>query len=449
MAKRTQSSPDPSEAFFRAAVWHGPLEPAESILRAHPEIASGGIYAASLLGDDEAVLDCLAKDPEAATRKGGPLGWDPLTYLCFSNYLRLDPARTPAFLRAAVLLLDAGASANTGFFENEHHSQPEFECALYGAAGVAHNAELTKLLLQHGADPNDAEVMYHTPETYDNDAMKALVLTGRMTADSLSSMLLRKHDWHDYEGAKWLLEHGADPNQTTRWRRTALHHAVLRDNARGMIELVLNHGGDLSLLSEGRSVVALAARRGRRDLLELFEARGIRVELEGGDRLIAACARDQRDTIDSIRSSAPNAVADVIRDGAKLLAEFAGNGNTDGVRNLLDLGVDVSGRFTDGDGYWGLAKESTALHSAAWRMHHRAVKLLLERGAPVDALDANGRTPLSLAVKACVDSYWSDGRSPESVEALLAAGASADKVAYPSGYDAVDKLLAQHRSRPV
>jgi ankyrin repeat protein len=268
-----------------------------------------------------------------------------------------------------------------------------------------------------------------------------------MTPDSLSSMLLRKHDWHDYEGAKWLLEHGADPNLTTRWRRTALHHAVLRDNRREMIELVLKHGGDPTLVSEGRSTVALAARRGRRDLLELFESRGIGVELQGADRLIAACARDQRDTVEAIRSSDPGAVQEVIRDGGKLLSEFAGNGNADGIRHLLDLGIDPAARFTDGDGYWGLARESTALHVAAWRMRHRAVKLLLERGAPVDALDAQDRTPLSLAVKACVDSYWSDGRSPESVEALLAAGASANKVAFPSGYDAVDSLLAQHRNR--
>ena len=57
---------------------------------------------------------------------------------------------------------------------------------------------------------------YHTPETYDNDALKALVESGRLTADSLSTMLLRKADWHDYDGLKYLLEHGADPNRMTR-----------------------------------------------------------------------------------------------------------------------------------------------------------------------------------------------------------------------------------------
>jgi len=73
------------------------------------------------------------------------------------------------------------------------------------------------------------------------------------------------------------------------------------------------------------------------------------------------------------------------------------------------------------------------------------VKLLIERGAPVDVRDGNGRTPLSLAVRACVDSYWSYRRSPESVRALLDAGASVDGVDFPSGYAEVDELLAPYR----
>ena len=114
----------------------------------------------------------------SATAKSGPLGWDALTHLCFSKFLRLDKTRSDSFVSAATALLDAGASANTGFFEMEHQPKPEWESALYGAAGVAHHAALTRLLLERGADPNDNEVPYHTPETYDNDALKVLVESG-------------------------------------------------------------------------------------------------------------------------------------------------------------------------------------------------------------------------------------------------------------------------------
>jgi ankyrin repeat protein len=69
------------------------------------------------------------------------------------------------------------------------------------------------------------------------------------------------------------------------------------------------------------------------------------------------------------------------------------------------------------------------------------VRLLLDRGAPVNAVDGKGRTALMLAVKACVDSYWKDRRSPESVAMLLRAGASTAGVDFPSGYAEVDALL--------
>lgn len=57
-------------------------------------------------------------------------------------------ARSAGFMRAAEALLDAGARAKTGFFDESHHPKPEFESALYGAAGVAHHAELTRLLIE-------------------------------------------------------------------------------------------------------------------------------------------------------------------------------------------------------------------------------------------------------------------------------------------------------------
>jgi hypothetical protein len=51
-----------------------------------------------------------------------------------------------------------------------------------------------------------------------------------------------------------------------------------------------------------------------------------------------------------------------------------------------------------------------------------------------------------LAVKACVDSYWTYRRSPESVQALLDAGASTAGVTTPTGYPEVDELLRRHGS---
>src|SRR6478672_6674382 len=116
----------------------GTLAEAEAIRAAHPEIAGINIHTAAIVGDDQAVRRFINADKDTATAPGGPYNWDPLTHLCFSRYLRLEPVRSAGFVRAATALLQAGASANTGFYEQEHQPEPEFESVLYGAAGIAH-----------------------------------------------------------------------------------------------------------------------------------------------------------------------------------------------------------------------------------------------------------------------------------------------------------------------
>ncbi|MGH9666440.1 MAG: ankyrin repeat domain-containing protein, partial [Bryobacteraceae bacterium] len=226
---------------------------------------------------------------------------------------------------------------------------------------------------------------------------------------------------------------------TTRWRYTALDQALRRDNSPEIIELMLDYGARPAALA-----VAIAARRGRGDALDLFERRGFPIELQGVERLIAACARNDVARVHAIAAEEPQLVRELRARGGTLLAEFAGNANTEGVRCLLDLGVDVSALYASGDGYFGVAPNSTALHVAAWRAWHGTVQFLIERGAPINVTDGKGRTPLALAVRACVDSYWTRRRSPASVQALLGAGASLNGVAYPSGYAEVDELLRAH-----
>ncbi len=434
----------------------GTLDRAEAIRAAHPGLADRSIYAAAVLGDDGAVRRLIARDPGAATAAGGPHDWDPLTHLCFSRYLRLDRSRSEGFVRAATALLDAGASANAGWFEKSHEPRPVWESAIYGAAGIARHPALTRLLLERGADPNDDETPYHAPESYDNAALEVLVCSGKLNTDSLTTILFRKTDWHDHDGIEWLLEQGVDPNRVSLFGKTALHNAVLSDNALEIVELLLDHGGDPTIAAERpdrgspasapASAIAIAARRGRGDILDAFARRGFPIELHGVDRLIAACARNDSATVRAIAEREPALVREVVAHGGLLLGQFAGVGNTDGVVHLLDLGVGIDTTHGRDDGYWDMTTESTALHIASWRARHRTVRLLIERGATVEARDGKGRTPLMLAVRACVDSYWTDRRSPGSVEALLRAGASARGVPFPSGYAEVDALLASART---
>lgn len=427
------------EEFIREAIWHGSLEKAEAVLAAEPGLRSADVHIAAILGDDEAVRRFIAADPACVRAKSGPYGGDALNYLGLSKYLRLHPERTPAFVRAATALLEAGADPNTGFWTTGEF--PEYESAMYGAAGVAHNPDVTRLLLERGADPNDGEVVYHTPESDDNRALELVVGTGRLTKESLAMMLIRKLDWHDLDGLRFLLANGAPANGERKRGWLALHHALARGNGIDFITELLDHGADPASVADGLSTAARAAREGRNDVLAEFTRRGIPLQLEGVDALIAACARDDAAAIGAISAASPGAVKALLAIGPQVACKFAGIGNAAGLARLLDLGVSVFEPWAEGDGYFGEARDSLPIHVAAWRAHPGVVRLLIERGSPVDTANAAGETPLVLAVRACVDSYWSHRRTPESVAALLAAGASRRGVKIPCGYVEVDALL--------
>jgi hypothetical protein len=181
-------------------------------------------------------------------------------------------------------------------------------------------------------------------------------------------------------------------------------------------------------------------------VLWTFERRGFTQQSEGAEIFIsAACATNAVEAGRFIGGLSTHLLPELLAEGGKLLAEFAENGVTEGVCMFLELSVPVDALY-EGDPYFDIAKNSTALHVAAWKAWPKTVKLLIERGANVNAQDGKGRTPLMLAVKACVDSYWTNRRSPESVEALLKAGASISGVEYPCGYAEVDALLQSYAS---
>ncbi len=389
----------------RSAHASGTLDAADALLGQDPGVALADIYTAAVRGDAEGVRSLLAEDPGRATAPGGPYEWDALTYLCFSQYLRLRAS--DGFVQAAEALLDAGADPDTGYYEPEHLPTPTFESALYGAAGVAHHGGLTRLLLARGADPNlGGEVGYHAAEGFDDDAMHAVVESGRLAASGLTTMLHRKLDWTDLGGVRWLLAHGADPNAVSAWGHRALHHALARDNRLALIEALLDFGADPSLPAPSlcdRSAVAVAARAGRADVLDLFGRRGFDVSLDGDDGFFAALARGDRDSLGLFVSSEPGIVSRLERGEPGVVATLAGAGNTDAVGIALDLGFPLS---------------EDALSLAVWRERPSTVRLLLERGATVSP------AVVSLAERALTEpSDFTPHQSSEILDALRLAAA--------------------------
>jgi ankyrin repeat protein len=66
---------------------------------------------------------------------------------------------------------------------------------------------------------------------------------------------------------------------------------------------------------------------------------------------------------------------------------------------------------------------------AVWHERQPTVKLLIERGAPLEATNGSSETPLALAVRALVEqSEWTPHESIDIVAALLNAGARVESV---------------------
>jgi ankyrin repeat protein len=237
-------------------------------------------------------------------------------------------------------------------------------------------------------------------------------------------MLARKFNWHDDAGVFWLLEHGADPNWPL-WGSRPLHWALRQGTPIHYFEWLLDHGSDPLLPDKNGTVpVAEAARQGRGDVLELFEKRGVAIALQGDDAFLAACARANQSDARTLVEVDPSVVGRVESQNPGLLADFAGAGNTAAVRLMLNLGFTAGMARIKPDWVAG----ETALHVAVAHGRQAVAKLLIGRGAPLEAKRRDGWTPLRVAFLGLEQqSEWTPNEYTLPIaEALIKAGASVE-----------------------
>src|SRR5215813_6524990 len=159
---------DPADAFLRlACLNYADDEPerwrqGRQLLIDHLEISDGNAYVAAAAADVGALQRILSDDPSAARREGGPYRIEPLFYLA---YARHDPAvEAGAVTGAARLLLDAGGDPNAGYLWQGMLYPFTVLTGVFGEGELGparqprhpHSLALARVLLEDGADPNDA-----------------------------------------------------------------------------------------------------------------------------------------------------------------------------------------------------------------------------------------------------------------------------------------------------
>jgi ankyrin repeat protein len=388
------------------------LHTADLLLAQHPEIARDTFHTAIVCGDLAEVRRILVEQPELATEKAtgsgndrgragefedifrdaGPLNWEPLLYLSFTR-LSLPAANVNA-IAIATLLLDHGANPNAYFMAGGSFYTP-----LVGVIGEGEESrpphprrnELVRLLLDRGANPYDIQVIYNTHFKGDVQwflemAYANAVKTGRTSewenpdwpmfdmggyGCGARFLLGGAVDRNNLELARWMLEHGANPNAPPPRRRNS--HTVD----------VLARLSDRSLFEAAMIKGAL----GIAELLSAFGAVGRAVALDGEEAFMAACLRLDRTTAEVRLKGHPEYLS-----SPKPMSIAVARDRDDIVKLLLALGM--SPDIEDSE-----EGSQRPLYVAAYNGALRVAKLLIERGAQIDPRETRYEsTPLWGAV---------------------------------------------------
>lgn len=359
LACLTQGAQDHPSRWTRARV----------MLDTHPGLSRVSVYAAAAAGDVSAVGTFLKADPELAKTPGGPHGWEPLLYVAFS---RLDPG-PPGHTAVEVtrLLLAHGADPNAGYL------WAGFPCpytVLTGVFGEGENGparcpphrdcyELAGILIEAGADPNDAQTLYNRMFSRDDGHLRFLFARGLGKEGN--------RPWHRLLGEQsrgWV----ASPVDMLAYQ---LQWAA-RWNYRERVRLLVENGADVNRPSnrpDARSPYGEAVYHGNEAIAEYLAACGAETfPLDDLDRFAGACISGDGDHARALLARDPSLIGKLGERGNALMENAVGSDNRAAVRLMAELGFDVNAR---------------GMHEAARYGHLHMIKLLIELGTDAHLKD--------------------------------------------------------------
>ena len=363
---------------FLEAATDGRGDRAERILALHPKIATANLHTALVLGDADTVSARLERDPSLATKPGGPRGWEPIHYVCYTA-LR---GRAHGLAAIARRLITLGVDPNTRFPWLHHNVRRP---VLWGASRMAQSLPLVAALLDAGADPNDGVTLPMAASAGDIPVLEALRAHGadvnQVWASDGAPALYAILNWsRTSDGVLWLLEHGADPNAVFVENGETPLHVVARAWDVPLAEAMVAHGADIERMrTDGRTPYAVAELNGNRAVADWLLARGASPELAKVDQLVAACSRGDRAAAEALLAKNPGLRNEITDDHYIAFHQAAERNDVSALEAMLACGFDPNRPDA------GIGK--TALHSAAMEGWPDAVRVLLAHGASVHVRD--------------------------------------------------------------
>lgn len=387
---------------------------AARVLAEQPDLIGDDPWLACAIGDLEKVQNAIAAEPSWVNQAGGLARIPPLIAVTHSCLTKLPEFHT-RLVTCLRFLLDRGADPNQCYLNRwpPHSLEKPGEdrlTALYGAAGKNHDAEMTRLLLEHGADGNDGESLYHSVEDPDPSLPCTRVLLEAGTRVVGSNALARVLDNDNLAGLELLLRytpHG-DPDLGR-----ILHWAIYRGRSAAHIRALLAAGADpAALQSHQRDASHHAADYALPEVMRLLSSGGTDHTLTHEERFVAACAR--ADHAEARRLFQPEVFSKLTPAQLKQLPNLAMAGREDAVRLMVELGWPIAIRGGDIDG--------SALNWAVFRGRPELTEFLLEHGASFRETHGYNSDVLGTLSWASINQPRNDGDWPGCAAALLRHG---------------------------
>lgn len=349
---------------------------AESLLAAGAKVTSADEY-----GETPLTLACAngnARLVEKYLKAGADANaarWDGETALMI--------AANAGNADAVKLLLDHGAKVNAA-------ETRKGQTALMWATAEAH-PEVTRLLIARGADVKAASKSGFTPLVFaavknDDESVRALLQAGADANYGLPDgprVLMVAASFKSAKAAIALLDGGADPNIADRTGNTPLHAAAQLGSLDLVNKLIAKHA-DIN----ARTHETPAGRGG-------FGGGPFRPPPGQQTALLIAAKANQVEIMKALVAAGADPLINA-QDGTTLLMSAANSGHVEAVQYAYELDKRVDAVTTAGSNAMHLSVTGTMANSTQPEIC-KVIQFLADKGVPLDAKDARGRTPIALA----------------------------------------------------
>ncbi len=278
---------------------------------------------------------------------------------------------------AVKAMIAAGADVNQF---DETHMTPLMVAASEGRTAIV------KVLIDAKADVNlssddGTTALMRAASANRRGAMELLLASGAQVnarnRGGMTALMVAAFGGYT-DAVRALLARKADPNAADSQGRTALMAAATSGDA-ATVDALLSAGGNPNVADVGHGTpMTYAAAEGHASVMDALRKRGLNPS--AGDLALAAAGCHA----DAVKTALAAGVAVDGVDGQIVpLLSAAGTGCVEVARLLLERGADVNAKDHDG---W------TPLIKAAQAGHAEMVQLLMEHGADMTVADSNGRT---------------------------------------------------------